>query len=186
MTQQLHLVTGAFGYTGKYIAARLLKEGVRVRTLTNSPNRANPFGGQVEALPYTFDDFDKLVESMRGATVLYNNYWVRFNHKEFQHSEAVENTLKMIAAAKQAGRRALCSRQHYQSIRGFQPDVLCRQSPARTRAHRVRFVVRDSATDGYLRRRRYSHQQYRVDAETLASVRRLWRWQVSLATHFRR
>ncbi len=100
---QLHIVTGAFGYTGKYIATRLLKEGVRVRTLTNSLNRANPFGGQVEALPYNFDDFDKLVESMRGATVLYNNYWVRFNHKDFQHSEAVENTLKMIAAAKQAG-----------------------------------------------------------------------------------
>lgn len=100
---QLHLVTGAFGYTGKYIAARLLKEGVRVRTLTNSLNRANPFGGQVEALPYNFDDFDKLVESMRGATALYNNYWVRFNHEDFQHSEAVENTLKMIAAAKQAG-----------------------------------------------------------------------------------
>lgn len=100
---QLHIVTGAFGYTGKYIATRLLKEGVRVRTLTNSLNRANPFGGQVEALPYSFGNFDKFVESMRGATVLYNNYWVRFNHKDFHHSEAVENTLKMIAAAKQAG-----------------------------------------------------------------------------------
>lgn len=100
---QLHIVTGAFGYTGKYIAARLLKEGVRVRTLTNSLNRANPFGGQVEAMPYSFDDFDNLVESLRGATALYNNYWVRFNHKDFHHSEAVENTLKMIAAAKQAG-----------------------------------------------------------------------------------
>ena len=99
----LHIVTGAFGYTGKYITTRLLKEGVRVRTLTNSGNRANPFGGKVEAKPYYFDDFDKLVESMRGATVLYNNYWVRFNHKDFQHSEAVENTLKLIAAAKQAG-----------------------------------------------------------------------------------
>lgn len=71
---QLHIVTGAFGYTGKYIAARLLKEGVRVRTLTNSLNRANPFGGQVEAMPYSFDDFDNLVESLRGATALYNNY----------------------------------------------------------------------------------------------------------------
>lgn len=103
MTQQLHIVTGAFGYTGKYITARLLKQGVRVRTLTNSLNRANPFGGQVEAMPYNFDDFDKLVASMRGATVLYNNYWVRFNYKDFDHSEAVQNTLKLIAAAKQAG-----------------------------------------------------------------------------------
>lgn len=100
---ELHIVTGAFGYTGKYIAARLLKEGVRVRTLTNSPHRANPFGGQVDAVPYHFDDFDKLVESMRGATVLYNNYWVRFNYKDFQHSEAVQNTLKLFNAAKQAG-----------------------------------------------------------------------------------
>lgn len=98
-----HIVTGAFGYTGKYIAARLLKEGVRVRTLTNSPNRANPFGGQVEAVPYYFDDFDKLVASMRGASVLYNNYWVRFNYKDFQHSAAVQNTLKLFNAAKQAG-----------------------------------------------------------------------------------
>lgn len=102
-SQELHIVTGAFGYTGKYIATRLLNEGHPVRTLTNSGNRANPFGGQVEVSPYYFDDFDKLVESMRGATVFYNNYWVRFNHADFHHSEAVENTLKMIAAAKQAG-----------------------------------------------------------------------------------
>ncbi len=100
---ELHIVTGAFGYTGKYIAARLLNEGVRVRTLTNSLNRANPFGGAVEAHSFNFDAPEKLVESLRGATVLYNNYWVRFNYKDFQHSEAVQNTLKLIAAAKQAG-----------------------------------------------------------------------------------
>jgi uncharacterized protein YbjT (DUF2867 family) len=103
MTQQLHIVTGAFGYTGKYIAARLLKEGVRVRTLTNSLNRANPFGGAIEAQPFNFDAPEKLVESLRGATVLYNNYWVRFNYKDFDHSEAVQNTLTLIAVAKQAG-----------------------------------------------------------------------------------
>ncbi|MGB8643723.1 MAG: NAD-dependent epimerase/dehydratase family protein, partial [Anaerolineae bacterium] len=33
--QELHVVTGAFGYSGKYIAARLLQAGHRVRTLTN-------------------------------------------------------------------------------------------------------------------------------------------------------
>ncbi len=101
--QQLHIVTGAFGYSGKYIAARLLQQGHRVRTLTNSPNRQNPFGNQVEACPFHFDDNDKLVESLRGATVFYNTYWVRFNYTTFKHSIAVENTLKMIAAAKRAG-----------------------------------------------------------------------------------
>lgn len=102
--QELHIVTGAFGYSGKYIAARLLKEGVRVRTLTNSLNRQNPFGGKVQAHPFNFDHPDQLVESLRGATVLYNTYWVRFNYKtDFQQSAAVQNTKLLFAAAKRAG-----------------------------------------------------------------------------------
>lgn len=101
--QQLHVVTGAFGYSGKYIATRLLQQGHRVRTLTQSLNRANPFGNRVEAQPFNFDNEAKLVESLRGATVFYNTYWVRFNYTTFKHSVAVENTLKMITAAKRAG-----------------------------------------------------------------------------------
>lgn len=102
--QTLHVVTGAFGYSGKYIAARLLEAGCRVRTLTNSPDRQNPFGDQVEAHPFNFDNPAKLTESLRGATVLYNTYWVRFNYgQEFKHSIAVENSLKLFEAAQQAG-----------------------------------------------------------------------------------
>ena len=102
---ELHVVTGAFGYSGQYITTRLLDAGVRVRTLTNSTQRANPFGDKVEARPFHFDDQAALIEALRGATVLYNTYWIRFNTKEsgFQHSVAVENTLKLFAAAKQAG-----------------------------------------------------------------------------------
>jgi nucleoside-diphosphate-sugar epimerase len=100
---ELHVVTGAFGYSGKYIAARLLKEGRRVRTLTNSPGRANPFGDAVEAHPYHFDDPAQMAASLRGAAVLYNTYWVRFNYTGFSHSIAVENTLKLFEAARQAG-----------------------------------------------------------------------------------
>jgi NADH dehydrogenase len=40
---------------------------------------------------------------LRGATVFYNTYWVRFNHATFKHSVAVENTLKLIDAAERAG-----------------------------------------------------------------------------------
>ncbi len=100
---QLHIVTGAFGYSGKYIAARLLTEGHRVRTLTNSTNRANPFGDRVEAHPFNFDQPDNLAESLRGATVLYNTYWVRFNYISFKHEDAVQNTLTLFEAAKKAG-----------------------------------------------------------------------------------
>ena len=102
---ELHVVTGAFGYSGKYITRRLLDRGHQVRTLTNSLNRPNPFGDKVEAYPYNFDHPDALADSLRGAAVLYNTYWVRFNYTSFRHSVAVENGLKLFAAAQQAGVR---------------------------------------------------------------------------------
>lgn len=101
------VVTGAFGYTGKYITERLLVAGVTVRTLTNSPNRANPFGDRVKVHPFNFDQPDRLAASLEGAEVLYNTYWVRFNHRLFTHAEAVRNTLTLFDAAKRAGVRRI-------------------------------------------------------------------------------
>lgn len=98
-----HVVTGAFGYSGKYITRRLLDQGVRVVTLTNSPNRPNPFKGAVEAKPLAFDRPDELAASLEGAEVLYNTYWVRFDHDDFSHDLAVKNTLSLFEAAKKAG-----------------------------------------------------------------------------------
>ena len=49
--QELDIVTGAFGYTGKSITRRLLDAGRRVRTITGHPERANGFGKQVEIAP---------------------------------------------------------------------------------------------------------------------------------------
>ena len=103
--RQLHVVTGAFGYSGKYIARRLLEAGHRVRTLTNSPDRRNPFGEQIEVRPFDFGDRSRLVASLQGATVLYNTYWVRFNHANFTHATAVENTIALFEAAREAGVR---------------------------------------------------------------------------------
>lgn len=101
--RELHIVTGAFGYSGRYIATRLLQAGHRVRTLTNSAGRENPFGRQLDVRPLCFDDPAALAESLAGAKVLYNTYWVRFNHRTFTHEQAVQNTLKLFAAARQAG-----------------------------------------------------------------------------------
>jgi len=98
-----HAVTGAFGYSGKYIAQRLLDRGCEVITLTNSLTRENPFGDQVKAYPFHFDDPAKLAETLRGVSVLYNTYWVRFDHKTFTHETAVRNTLALFEAAKAAG-----------------------------------------------------------------------------------
>lgn len=102
-----HVVTGAFGYTGKYITEKLLAAGIAVRTLTHSPNRLNPFGGRVDVHPFHFDRPDLLAVSLEGAEVLYNTYWVRFNHRLFNHAEAVRNTLTLFEAAKRAGVRRI-------------------------------------------------------------------------------
>ena len=103
MKKTLHAVTGAFGYSGKYIAMRLLDRGHEVITLTNSLDRANPFGGRVEPYPFNFDNPEELARSLRRVSVLYNTYWVRFNHKLFKHADAVRNTERLFEAAKRAG-----------------------------------------------------------------------------------
>ncbi len=99
----IHAVTGAFGYSGKYIARLLLNKSKRVITLTNSMQRQNDFNNHVTVSPYHFQEPSKLVDSLRGVSVLYNTYWVRFNHTTFQHKEAVKNTLILFEAAKKAG-----------------------------------------------------------------------------------
>jgi NADH dehydrogenase len=101
--QEIHAVTGAFGYSGKYIAQRLLNEGHRVITLTNSLHRQNPFREKIKAFPFNFDNPEELTESLRGVSVLYNTYWVRFNCKQFSLAEALKNTQTMFRCAKEAG-----------------------------------------------------------------------------------
>jgi NADH dehydrogenase len=101
----MHVITGAYGYSGRYIAARLLDKGERIRTLTNSVHRANPFGDRVEAVPFHFDDTNALRCALEGAEVLYNTYWVRFDHRDFRQSRAIANTRALFEAARAAGVR---------------------------------------------------------------------------------
>ena len=90
--QSIHAVTGAYGYSGKYVAQRLLNDGQTVITLTNSPSRQNALGDRVKAFPFDFDRPQLLAEHLKGVSVLYNTYWVRFNHRLFKHADAVQNT----------------------------------------------------------------------------------------------
>ena len=130
-THELDVVTGAFGYTGKYITRRLLNAGRRVRTITGHPKRANSFGNQVEIAPMDFSDRAGLVRSLRGASVLYNTYWVRFNHGRATFDEAVANSRVLIEAAREAGRPQDRASQHRQSFARFAPSVLFGQSAGR-------------------------------------------------------
>ncbi len=99
------VVTGASGYTGSYITRALLAQGRRVRTLTGHPTRANPFGDQVEAVPFNFDRPDDLKRSLEGARALFNTYWIRFPHSGQSFDNAVANTRVMLDAAAAAGVR---------------------------------------------------------------------------------
>lgn len=97
------VVTGAFGYTGKYIARRLLAMGKKVLTLTGHPDRPDTFGGQVAVAPYEFENPERLAQTLRGATTLYNTYWVRFPRGPVTFERAVENTEILLRAAREGG-----------------------------------------------------------------------------------
>ena len=99
----MDVVTGAFSYTGKYIAAELLGSGRNVRTITNHPDRGDPFGGRVEPFPYRFDDPTALARSLEGATTLYNTYWIRYPHDGLGFDDAVANSKLLFEAARAAG-----------------------------------------------------------------------------------
>ena len=100
-------MTGAFGYSGRWIAKHLLANDRDVITLTNKKPASDPFGGRVTAFPLRFDDPAALAKSLEGTQVMYNTYWVRFNHKMFTHEEAVRNSGVLFDAAKRAGVRRI-------------------------------------------------------------------------------
>ncbi len=97
------IVTGAFGYIGRYIARQLLQQGEPVATITTHPGKPNPFGNSVKAFSYDFDSPDLLTAHLRGAQVLYNTYWVRFEHYGASFNQAVQKTKTLFECARQAG-----------------------------------------------------------------------------------
>jgi NADH dehydrogenase len=99
------VVTGAFSYTGRFIAKRLLADGRRVRTLTRPRHRPGAQDIDVDVAPLQFTDRAALVESFRGADVFYNTYWVRFRHGGIGFGDAVANTRILMSAAAEAGVR---------------------------------------------------------------------------------
>ncbi len=99
------VVTGAFGYTGRFIARRLMAEERPLKTLTNHSERPGAEDIKAEVAPLQFKDRDALVDSLRGADVLYNTYWVRFHHGRVHFGEAVANTRVLMGAARDAGVR---------------------------------------------------------------------------------
>ena len=99
----MDIVTGSFGYIGRYITAQLLTAGRPVRTITTHVDKPNPFGSKVEAFPFNFIDPKGLIESLKGAHTLYNTYWIRFEHGGQTFDQAVNNTKILFECAVKAG-----------------------------------------------------------------------------------
>jgi uncharacterized protein YbjT (DUF2867 family) len=105
--KRLAAVTGAFSYSGSYIARALLASGWRVHTLTRRPEREHPLQSKIKAYPLDFEKHAELVASLRGVDCLVNTYWVRFDYVGSSFRGAIQNTGELLAAAKQAGVRRL-------------------------------------------------------------------------------
>ena len=100
-------VTGAFGFSGRYITRQLLESGRQVKNITGHPDRPDPFGGAVTSHPFNFDRPDLLTETLRGCEVFYITYWVRFDYGTTSYLQAEANTRVLFECAKQAGIRRI-------------------------------------------------------------------------------
>lgn len=107
MTASFDVVTGAFSYSGRFVASELLERGRAVRTLTNHPRPGDLLAARIPVAPLDFSDLDGLTTVMRGADTLYNTYWVRARRGNLTHQVAVENTKSLIEAARRAGVRRI-------------------------------------------------------------------------------
>ena len=105
--QRLHTVTGATGYTGRYITRLLLQQGHRVQSITGHSDRPNPFDDRVPLHPFNFDRPDLLTETLRGTDTLFNTYWIRVDHDGRTHQQCVEQTRVIFQAAREAGVRRI-------------------------------------------------------------------------------
>lgn len=100
-------MTGAFSYSGRFVASQLLERGREVRTLTNHPRPDEPLASRIPTYPLDFSDDAALVTALTGSDTLYNTYWVRAPHGDLTHEVAVQNTRRLIDAARRAGVRRI-------------------------------------------------------------------------------
>jgi len=103
----IDVVTGAFSYSGRFVAPLLLERGRNVRTLTNHPKPGDPLAPRIATYGLNFEDAEGLVASLKGADTLYNTYWVRAPHGSLTHTVAVDNTKRLIEASRRAGVRRI-------------------------------------------------------------------------------
>ena len=169
-------VTGAFSYSGKYITSRLLARGEEVITLTNHPNRPDPFAGKVKAFPLNFQNEQELISTLRGVDVLVNTYWIRFDKDNNTQPKAVENTKILVSAAAKAGVKRIVHISITNPIRRFAPAIFLGQGCQRKSSDRFWDELCDPAPNCIIWQRGYSDQQYCLAVEKASRFRLAGRW----------
>jgi NADH dehydrogenase len=100
-------VTGAFGFTGRALAERLLGAGHEVVTLTRRTGAGDPLADRVTIRPFRTASRDELAVSLEGVETLFNTYWLRFPRGGATFEGAVARSADLVAAARQSGVRRI-------------------------------------------------------------------------------
>ena len=100
-----HAVTGAFGFTGRALAERLLEGGDEVVTLTRRSGAGDPLASRIKVRLFDTTRPDDLASSLAGVDTLFNTYWMRFPRGSGTFEGAVARSATLLAAARDAGVR---------------------------------------------------------------------------------
>lgn len=98
-------LTGAFGFTGRALATRLLDVGHPVVTLSRRSGVRDPLAARLTVRPFDTTRPSKLAENLAGVDTLFNTYWVRFPRGATTFEGAVARSGVLLAAARDAGVR---------------------------------------------------------------------------------
>ncbi len=101
------MVTGAFGYIGRYTATALLERGRVVHTFSRRSGADTPLDGRVHVEPQRFYEQAFTRKRLEGCDVLYNTFWIRFSRGGATYENAVERSRLLFAAAREAGVRRI-------------------------------------------------------------------------------
>lgn len=96
-------VTGAFGFTGRALAMRLLDAGHEVVTLTRRSGSGDPLASRITVRPFDTDHPAALAAALAGVDTLFNTYWLRFPRGSQTFEGAVARSAALFAAAREAG-----------------------------------------------------------------------------------
>ncbi|HYM53339.1 MAG TPA: NAD(P)H-binding protein [Candidatus Dormibacteraeota bacterium] len=100
-------MTGATGFTGRFIAERLVAGGRSVIDLTRDPRATHPLGELASSAALDFDHPDRLTRTLEGVDTLYNTFWIRFERGPITYPWAIARSQILFAAALRAGVRRI-------------------------------------------------------------------------------